>query len=411
MPESLPHVPIDQIPEASSTNLSDSSNTFPSLEQILVTDSVGPQAANRQPKALEIRTETLREEINVLIDVMNALSLNFLHRDGTSKQSQGLPDPSYMRGNLDMQDPTGPTRYQVKNVANASQDNDAVNKAQLDALQADVDALDSSLGTDYVLRNGSLAMTGNLNMGSFQVENLASAINPADAVRKSDFDAALSTLSFEYVARDGSLPMVGDLNMSGNKITGLPTTGYPSLDGDAVPKIYVDQALASIAATPSGTVTAYAGATTPIGWVVCDGRSLSTTVFPDLFNAIGYTYGGSGTTFNVPDLRGRTLIGMDDFGSAAGPANRVTNPAADTLGGTLGAETHQLILNELPAHTHLINDNYFATGTGGAFFGENTPVTDADTLYTQTTATTSVGSNQAHNNMQPSMAMRMHIKT
>lgn len=413
MAESLPHVPITLIPDPTSVNLSDASNVYPLLEQVLVTDSVGPQAANRQPKAIDVRTETLRGEINKLIEVVNAMSANFLHRDGANKQSQGLPDPSFMRGNLDMQDPTGPTRYQVKNVADGSLDNDAVTKQQLDALQDDIDNIDTSIGTDFIRRDGSLAMTANLNMGGYQIENLAAGLNPGDAIRKDTFDAAIGNLQDDYVPRDGSGEMVGPLDMGGNKITNLPTTGYPTLAGDAVPKKYVDDALASIAGTPTGTVVPYAGASVPIGWVVCDGRSLSSLTFPDLFNSIGYTYGGSGSSFNVPDLRGRTPMGMDDYGgvSSAGPANRVTNASADSLGGTLGAATHTLTEAEMPAHTHTFQDNYFADGTGGALQGENTPVTDADTLYTTANVTASAGSGSPHNNMQPSMAMLMLIKT
>lgn len=414
MAESLPHVPIDLIPTPSSVDLTDANNTYPSLDQITTVDSVGPEAANRQPKAIDRRTETLRATINQLIEVMNALSLNFLHRDGTLKESEGVPDPSYMRGNLDMTDPAGPTAFQIKNVADGTQNQDAVTLSQLSALQVLVDALEADLGTDFVRRDGTLAMTGNLNMGGFQITNLASAINGADAVRKSDFDLVLGGLEEDFVARDGSLEMLGNLNMGGNKITGLPTVGYPNLSGDAVPKAYVDTALAAIAAVPSGTMSAFAGSTVPTGWVLCDGRSLTTTSFSTLFAAIGYTYGGSGATFNVPDLRGRLPIGMDDFGgalSAQGPANRVTNAQADVLGGTLGAETHVLSLGEIPSHTHDFTDRYFASGSGGALTGVTSPVADANTFATVSATTSSTGSSAAHNNVQPSMAMLFIIKT
>ena len=415
MPESLPHVPITQIPTPSSSNLQDPNNTFPLLDPIITTDSVGPAAANEQPKALDVRTETLRAEINKLIDVVNAMSLNFLHRDGTAKLSGTAPDPSFMRGDLDMTDPSGPTAFQVKNTADATQDTDAVTKQQLDALQTLVGNLNNSIGTDFIRRDGTLAATGNLNLGGFQIENLASAINPADAVNKGDFDTAVTALQTDYVRRDGSQSMQGDLNMDGNKITGLPTVGYPTLDGDAVPKKFVDDAFAAIAAVPSGTTAPFAGATVPTGWVICDGRTLTTTAFTALFNAIGYTYGGSGASFNVPDLRGRASIGMDDYGgavSSAGPANRITDAQADVLGGVFGAETHTLIESELPAHSHSFDDGYFATGSGGALTGETTAgTTTANTLATRSTTTATAGSGGAHNNVQPSMAMLYIIKT
>lgn len=81
------------------------------------------------------------------------------------------------------------------------------------------------------------------------------------------------------------------------------------------------------AATPPGTVSAYAGATAPAGYLVCDGSAISRSTYSALFAAIGTTYGvGNGsTTFNVPDLRGEFIRGLDggrgiDTGRALGSA-------------------------------------------------------------------------------------------
>lgn len=414
MPESLPHVPITAIPGPSSSDLTDPTNSYPALNLILTTDSVGPEAANRQPKAIDKRTETVREAINKIIDVVNALSANFLHRDGTLKQNGSVADPSFMRGPLSMTDPTGPTSYQVKGVANGTENQDAVTKSQLDALNALVTTLETDLGTDFVRRDGTLAMTANLNMGGFQIINMAAAIDETDGVRKQELDAIIDGLQDDYVARDGSLPMQGNLQMGGNRITGLPTVGYPNLPQDAVPKAYVDAGLAAIAAVPPGTMSAFAGSTVPLGWVICDGRALSTVTFPALFSAIGYAHGGSGSTFNVPDLRGRTPMGMDDFGgslSSSGPANRVTNVQADVLGGSLGTETHTLTSAEMPSHTHSYTDRYFASGSGGALTGVTSPSTTTNTFATFAGTTDSTGTGSAHNNMQPSIAMLYIIKT
>lgn len=72
------------------------------------------------------------------------------------------------------------------------------------------------------------------------------------------------------------------------------------------------------AATPAGLVTLSAATATPPGFVRCDGRTLSRTAYPDLFAAIGVTFGaGDGaTTFAVPDLRARdpaTPAGVTHF--------------------------------------------------------------------------------------------------
>lgn len=62
---------------------------------------------------------------------------------------------------------------------------------------------------------------------------------------------------------------------------------------------------------PPGTIWAYAGATAPAGWLPCNGTDVARGLYPKLFAAIGTTYGaGDGsTTFGLPNLVGRVLIG------------------------------------------------------------------------------------------------------
>jgi len=63
---------------------------------------------------------------------------------------------------------------------------------------------------------------------------------------------------------------------------------------------------------PTGTLLDFAGpvANVPTGYLICDGSGYSTTTYSGLFAAIAYTWGGSGATFNVPDLRGKVTIGV-----------------------------------------------------------------------------------------------------
>jgi microcystin-dependent protein len=81
-------------------------------------------------------------------------------------------------------------------------------------------------------------------------------------------------------------------------------------------------------ATPVGAIEAYAGAASPTGWVICDGSAYNATLNPlytDLWNLIGTTYGGTDiTNFQVPDLRGEFIRGLDATGSnVATEAGRV----------------------------------------------------------------------------------------
>jgi hypothetical protein len=64
----------------------------------------------------------------------------------------------------------------------------------------------------------------------------------------------------------------------------------------------------------TGTVAAFGVSSAPTGWLKCNGAAVSRTTYADLFTVIGTTFGtGDGsTTFNVPDLRGVWVRGLDD---------------------------------------------------------------------------------------------------
>lgn len=80
------------------------------------------------------------------------------------------------------------------------------------------------------------------------------------------------------------------------------------------------------AASPVGTVVAFAGPTPPAGWLLCDGAAVNRTTYADLYAVIGDTwgYGDQSATFNLPDLRGRFLRGVNDP-----PASGEPDPARD----------------------------------------------------------------------------------
>ena len=177
----------------------------------------------------------------------------------------------------------------------------------------------------------------------------------------------------------------------------LDATGLPAVDGSQ---------LTGIAdSTPAGVLSPYAGSSAPSGWLLCYGQAVSRTTYSALFAVVSTTYGvGDGsTTFNLPDLRGRVPLGLDNLGGAS--ANTVTNAAADSLGGTEGAETHTLLEAEMPSHTHSYTispdrvDNGTSSGTTDYWINDTG------------VSTGSAGSDSPHNNMQPYIALSYIIKT
>lgn len=96
-----------------------------------------------------------------------------------------------------------------------------------------------------------------------------------------------------------------------------------------------------------GQIEMFAGPFAPGGWAFCDGQLLSINQNSTLFSILGATYGGDGrTTFGLPDLRGRTVIGA---GQGPGLSNY-------PLGQIIGREWATLNLAQLPAHNHTTPD-------------------------------------------------------
>ncbi len=158
-------------------------------------------------------------------------------------------------------------------------------------------------------------------------------------------------------------------------------------------------------ATPAGSVQMYVGATAPGGWLLCDATSYLRTDYPALFAVISTTYGSvDGTHFNVPDMRGRTPIGVGTGtgGAAAGTGLPAGGSALTAVAraGWKGEETHVLTTTEMPSHTHQIPAT---AGAGGAPVGGQNAAT--------TGPSGSAGSDGAHNNIQPVMGLNFIIKT
>jgi len=144
----------------------------------------------------------------------------------------------------------------------------------------------------------------------------------------------------------------------------------------------------------------------PRGWAFCDGQILPINQNQSLYSLLGTTYGGDGrTTFALPDLRGRTPIHVG-----------ASNGTYHSEGQKSGEETHTLSSAEMPTHPHSLmasssdGDQQAPAGhvlarTVSLLYKENAtlgPDIQPGTI-------THVGGGQAHENMQPSIALNFCI--
>lgn len=135
-----------------------------------------------------------------------------------------------------------------------------------------------------------------------------------------------------------------------------------------------------------GEIVALATAAIPSHMLLCDGATYNRVDYPFLYAAINPAYHIDANTFRVPDMRGRVIMG----------AGQGTGLTARSVGDTIGEESHVLTTQEMPDHAHQYNEPDTTTISG--YLGD----TPAQVPWHSSGWTTARGSNQAHNNIQPS---------
>ncbi len=120
---------------------------------------------------------------------------------------------------------------------------------------------------------------------------------------------------------------------------------------------------------PAGAILPYGGTTSPAGYLLCNGASVLRADYPELFTAIGTAYGtADGTHFNVPDLRGYFLRGVD------GATGRDTGAGARTAlktGGNTGDNVGSFQDDQFQGHSHMVPDNENAGTDVGVTYSLN----------------------------------------
>ncbi len=173
----------------------------------------------------------------------------------------------------------------------------------------------------------------------------------------------------------------------------------------------------SISILPVGTVVPWPTSTLPSGFLWANGQNVSRATYSGLFAAIGTLYGvGDGsTTFGLPDMRGRTPIGVDGMGGSSA-ANRVTQWGAlpATMGGTFGEDAHRQTVAEMAPHAHEEQGYGYGGGSHHPLRFSDSNQTGASDGFVPTMSTGGNGDGSGlgapSNVVQPSIAIGYIIK-
>jgi microcystin-dependent protein len=186
--------------------------------------------------------------------------------------------------------------------------------------------------------------------GVYSVPAGTFAVTDTD-ISSTAYNGFLSDISAEMTNSfnvQGTAPMLAAFNGGGFKVTNLAPGTAPT---DAATLLQAQSAV------PSGAVFWFAAATAPTGFLECNGASLSTTTNATLFAAIGFTFGGSGASFTLPDLRGRFIRGWDH-----GRGIDVNTPSRTFASGQNFANAAHTHTVSDPGHNHTISQSPHAHG-------------------------------------------------
>ena len=245
-----------------------------------------------------------------------------------------------------------------------------------DALKADL-ASPTFTGTP-TLPSGTIATTQTAGNSSTAVATTA-FVGTAVANLVDSAPATLNTLD------ELALALGDDANFATTTATAIglkAPLASPALTGTpTAPTAAVGTNTTQIATTefvqvanPTGAVIAFAGSSAPSGWFLCGGQEVAIASYGALYAVIGTTYGsltngsgGAGTThFRVPDLRGRTVAGIDNMtGSDAGRLD-----IANSSGVVVGSQYVTLTgaQSGVPVHSHVntLTNNAVTSGAMSA---------------------------------------------
>ena len=230
----------------------------------------------------------------------------------------------------------------------------------------------------------------------FAAKDALSTGNPSKIVKGTEIDDELTAIS-------GAIASKADI--SSPTFTGAPAAPTAS-SGTSTTQIATTAFAMGAAAlvSPSGEIKMWPTASAPTGFLLCDGSTVSRTLYSDLFTVIGTTFGsGDGsTTFTLPNFENRFPVGAGDLYSVAG-----TGGSKDAI---LVSHTHTVTD---PGHAHA---NVVTSSDANARYDgiAGSPVVnqsnDTDTATTGISLSTE-GVSATNANLPPYLSVYFIIKT
>ena len=159
---------------------------------------------------------------------------------------------------------------------------------------------------------------------------------------------------------NASDPNTANWRIDGSKIaSGTISTSQLASGSITAAQLYSETAQALV---PAGTILPFGGVSAPPGYLMCDGAAVSRATYAPLFAVISVAYGApNGSTFNLPDFRGRFLRGADDpDGAAPTFTSANVDPDKDSRtpikpGGSPGNNVGSSQSSQFAAHSHESN--------------------------------------------------------
>ena len=205
---------------------------------------------------------------------------------------------------------------------------------------------------------------------------------------------------------NGDLGVTGTTSLTTGSISGVMTA--PTATAGTNTTQLATTAFVTQNAVLTGSIQMWSTSTAPTGYLLCNGAGISTTTYAALFAVIGYSFGGSGGTFSLPNYIDRMPIGSGNLygmGNTGGSADSIVVSHTHTATSTVTDPGH--------THTGIVSSSL---GSGGApivgpTIATETYINPANTGITVATSNSTTGVSGTNANLPPYLGIQFIIKT